>query len=310
MAKGTTKTPNEPEIVLTGIWGFLSKRLGIDPWGQVLIVALVFLIVPVIEGFRLVNSKINTLQVSDRISEKIEPLNAKVDGLTERMSTVEGEIKVLLAQRSLALAGKYAKEGKIELAVRAAQQGANNLALAVARRPPVPPEYFADTVEIIDGVAHATPSAELSRRLQDARLSLAEYRSALMIGRVTYTQKFTWKKMEHAFSLGFPNTGIVGGYFDATQVTGDFITVESPAHRKLSENLRIKGTAILNGVQTLDGIRWRDAVFIGTHIRYLGGELDLDHVTFVGCTFEAPDTHRGAKFAEYAALQLPSIKVG
>jgi hypothetical protein len=62
-------------------------------------------------------------------------------------------------------------------------------------------------------------------------------------------------------------------------------------------------------VETLDGIHWSGVTFIGTHIKYRGGQLDLDHVTFIGCTFEAPDTDQGAKFANYVALSEPRLQI-
>jgi hypothetical protein len=115
--------------------------------------------------------------------------------------------------------------------------------------------------------------------------------------------------MEHGIVLGGSNFEIDGGYFDVSTLTGDFVT--SPPGRKanLSDNYRFRGTAISGGMQTLDGIHWINVAFIGTKIRYAGGQLDLDHVTFIGCTFEAPSNDRGAKFAEYAALLLPTLLI-
>jgi len=33
-------TNQEPKIVVKGLWGWAAKRLGIQPWGQVLIILL------------------------------------------------------------------------------------------------------------------------------------------------------------------------------------------------------------------------------------------------------------------------------
>jgi hypothetical protein len=306
--------PPEKEIVLTGIWGFLSRKLGIDPWGQILIVALIFLSLTAMAGFRFLNSKINELQVSKNIEEKLAPLNTKVDGLTERMSTIEGELKVLLSQNSLATAGSYAKEGKIQLAVKAVQRATDTVATAATGKLPASPEYFVDTIAMINGIAQVSSSSELSRELQDARLSLAEYRSAL-VGEITFTSKVTFDRLDHAFifkrvgsSQGQGNN-LVGGYFDASKITGDIVALGLGSTGKLSDNNRVQGTTFIGASQTLDGIHWITVTFIRTKIRYAGGELDLEHVTFVGCTFEAPDNKRGARFAEYVALLLPSILI-
>jgi hypothetical protein len=58
--------------------------------------------------------------------------------------------------------------------------------------------------------------------------------------------------------------------------------------------------------QTLDGIHWHDITFVGVHIIYRGGDLDLQNVRFVNCTFEVPtrtpQNSRVERFIDYAAL--------
>lgn len=246
------------------------------------------------------------LRVDKRIDDKLVPVDSKLENVLQKISIVEGEIKGFLAQKSIEDSKKYASEGKTALAVEAAQQATTILASATANKLPAPPSYFVDTIEFINGVAKVSPSPELSGKLQDARLSLAEYRSALLVGHVIYTQKITVAPMEHALRVN-GNARMEGGYFDASKVTGDFITSDKPV--TLADKIWFHGTIFSGGIQTLDGIHWSNVIFIGTHIRYSGGQLDLDHVTFMGCTFEAPDSERGAKFAEYAALLLPQLLV-
>jgi hypothetical protein len=305
---------SEPEIVLTGIWGFVSRKLGIPPWGQILIVLLVFLIIAIFKGFTSVNSRIDNLQVSTQINDKVGPVSTKVDALAERMSTIEGEIKILLVRNSLTAAGKYAREGKTKLAVKAAQQAADMVTSAAASKLPATPAYFVDTIEMINGIAKVSPSPEFSRKLQDARLSLAEYRSALLLG-IIHVPEMRFSRAEHGFlfsgagSSSAAGSSIKGLSFDASEVTGDFISVAPPLTGTLADNIRIQGTFIKGGFQTLDGIYWTNVTFIGTHIRYRGGQLYLNHVTFLGCIFEAPDNDRGAKLAEYAALLLPQLVI-
>jgi hypothetical protein len=100
-----------------------------------------------------------------------------------------------------------------------------------------------------------------------------------------------------------------GGYFDIHQLATDFIRAVPPATGTLADKLVIDGATIVGGMQTLDGIYWSGVTFIGTHIKYRGGELALDHVTFVGCTFDAPDNSRGAQFANYVALLEPQLQI-
>jgi hypothetical protein len=64
----------------------------------------------------------------------------------------------------------------------------------------------------------------------------------------------------------------------------------------------------------LDGIHWHDIVFIGAHIIYYGGDLDLQNVRFVNCTFEirTPEQPpvRANRFLDYAALQETQLSFG
>jgi hypothetical protein len=150
--------------------------------------------------------------------------------------------------------------------------------------------------------------AEISRELQNVRLSLAQYRSSLVtVGEIHYTQKVVVGP-KAAFKIGGHVT-MDGGYFDIRQVPEDFIQAAPPNTGTLADNIKLVGSAILGGMQTLDGIHWSHVVFIGTHIKYRGGELDLDDVTFVGCTFEAPDNNRGVQFANYVALMEPQLQI-
>jgi hypothetical protein len=209
------------------------------------------------------------------------------------------------AASPLAAAAKYAKEGKTELAVKATQQAVHSIAAAATEKKPASPRFFADTIEMINSVARAASSTDLSEKLQDARLSLAQYQSSLqVIGTIKYSQKLL---VTAKWTL--PNKyKTVGGYLDISKVPGNFAT--PVGYTNLAEAHEFQGTIISGGMQTLDNIRWVNVTFVGTKIRYNGGDLYLDHVRFIGCTFEAPDNDRGAKFAEYAALLLPTLKIG
>jgi hypothetical protein len=67
----------------------------------------------------------------------------------------------------------------------------------------------------------------------------------------------------------------------------------------------------LNGVtQTLDGVQWKDVVFVNSRVRYHGGDLKLDNVHFVHCTFEVPESSRGTQLADYATLESGTLTIG
>ena len=67
----------------------------------------------------------------------------------------------------------------------------------------------------------------------------------------------------------------------------------------------MQNSLIRGGEQLLDGIHWHNVVFAKTRIRYEGGEVELDNVRFIDCTFDLPAVQRAADLAEYAAV-LPS----
>jgi hypothetical protein len=46
------------------------------------------------------------------------------------------------------------------------------------------------------------------------------------------------------------------------------------------------------------------------HISYKGGLLKLEGVRFVNCTFDLPPDPRGAKLAQYVALNEPKLEFG
>lgn len=172
----------------------------------------------------------------------------------------------------------------------------------------VDPEFFAASVDEYRNIRnspHATST--LADEAFKGTLELAEYRSTLIVYRMPKLL-FTRADRGFVFTGGSAGSSIAGLYFDASLVTGDFISVTPPLTGTLADNISVKRSAIKGGFQTLDGIHWSEVTFIGTRIRYRGGELDLDHVTFIACTFEAPENDRGAKFAEYAALVLPTLQ--
>lgn len=77
---------------------------------------------------------------------------------------------------------------------------------------------------------------------------------------------------------------------------------------KLSDNIVLSDSKVLGGRQRLDiGVHFKNVVFIGTRILYNGGEVDLDNVAFVNCTFDIPAQPRGFLLAQYAVLNQKSL---
>jgi hypothetical protein len=127
------------------------------------------------------------------------------------------------------------------------------------------------------------------------------------------TNPWTFTPKEHAIRA-FPNTVVTGGNFDVSAVTGDAVelgvaTKYPLSFRPLPPPL-FDGTVFQGGRQTLDGIEWRNVTFVQMHISYKGGVVKIEGVRFVNCTFDLPPDPRGAKLAQYVALNGPKLEFG
>ncbi|HTW24029.1 MAG TPA: hypothetical protein VMD78_10545 [Candidatus Baltobacteraceae bacterium] len=111
-----------------------------------------------------------------------------------------------------------------------------------------------------------------------------------------------------ADSLLDPST-LGGKHLDATFMPDTAEVLLPPATRAFADNVRVENLTIEGAAQTLDGIHWRNVTFVGTHLRYESGELDLDDVRFVSCRFGFPSDESGARLANAIALGKTSIKI-
>jgi hypothetical protein len=94
----------------------------------------------------------------------------------------------------------------------------------------------------------------------------------------------------------------LGGYLlDATAMPATAEILEPPSSRLFADNVRVENLTIAGAAQTLDGIHWKNVTFIGTRLRYEGGELDLHNVHFIHCMFGFTTDQRGARVANAIA---------
>jgi len=105
--------------------------------------------------------------------------------------------------------------------------------------------------------------------------------------------------------MGPPLLG--GNYLDATLMPDTAEILLPPSSRSFADHVRVENLTIAGAAQTLDGIRWRNVTFVGTRLRYEGGELDLQNVHCVRCRFGFPSDDRGAHIATALALGQTSI---
>lgn len=100
-----------------------------------------------------------------------------------------------------------------------------------------------------------------------------------------------------------------GAFLDASMMPGEAEILLPPESRQLSDHVRVHDLTIGGASQTLDGIHWRNVTFIDTRLRYEDGQLDLNNVRFVHCTFGFPSDRRGASLANAIALGKTSFMI-
>jgi hypothetical protein len=288
-----------PEIVVSGHLAWLTKKLGIEPWGQILIALL--------------------LTASITISGFLWSFNG-------RMSHVEGQLSILVAGRRIDEVAQYAKSQNLPKVTTAAEGAKASLTLAAKKKVPAPPEYFQMSIATLDSV-NAANGPELEAQLQKVRIALAEYRSALqpppkidedlrnlpvqpgvvtpnMVGeRAVY-------RMKGNLTLP-PKTNLVsdGAVFNGSEIP-EGTSLLNPKTNSIALNQNeVSGLIIIARNQTLDGIIWKNVTFVNTHVVYAGGEVTLENVKFINCTFDSPATKQGSQVIEYAALLESLLRV-
>ena len=100
-----------------------------------------------------------------------------------------------------------------------------------------------------------------------------------------------------------------GNLLDATSMPSGAEILEPPPSRIFADNVRVENLTIAGAAQTLDGIHWKNVTFIGTHLRYEGGEVDLHDVRFIHCMFGFPSDDRGGRLATAIARGQTTVVI-
>jgi hypothetical protein len=222
----------------------------------------------------------------------------------------------------------YLDHGDKTRATEVANDAQELLMTAKESKSPVPPGYFPGTVALFNNLPAVT-DPEVEGHLLSARVALAEYHSALEanpdlpakdvqlkvpMGAPVTSQALTGNavyRAEHQLTLA-PQTALQaqGAVIDGSAVPVGTDLIEA-ASASLAKNGNSVSGLMLNGVtQTLDGIEWKNVVFVNSRIRYRGGDLRLDGVRFVNCTFVVPAGSRGLQMADYATLESGVLTIG
>jgi hypothetical protein len=98
-------------------------------------------------------------------------------------------------------------------------------------------------------------------------------------------------------------------FLDATRMPDTLEVFLPPSTRSFADQTRVENLTIAGAAQTLDGIRWHNVTFVGTRLRYEGGEVELQNVHFVRCRFGFSSDQRGARLATAIGLGETSILI-
>lgn len=231
--------------------------------------------------------------------------------------------------------------GNITAAEMQTDRAATILMTARMRLEPAAPDFFDRTVRKLDRVLQSHPDNErLIEHVTLARIELAQLRSAqpaLADGSAggergatkngiaspvasTNPEILAGPGVQAPHAANIPghvvfaapralganelldSAALRGNYIDATLMPDTSEVLLPPSTRVMADGVRVAGLTIAGAAQTLDGIRWKDVTFVGTRLRYEGGEVSLQNVRFTNCTFGFSTNDRGARLADAIAL--------
>jgi hypothetical protein len=183
------------------------------------------------------------------------------------------------------------------------------------------PEFITYALSELDEILNQRPDdSRLLEHVTLARIALAELESSLAPGgpsgdQIAAVDDSRAKHVainaprEIAAGQTLDRRAFGGSYLDATLMPDTAEILLPPYSRAFVDNIRVENLTIAGASQTLDGIRWRNVTFIGTRLRYEGGELDLQNVRFVRCRFGFPADARGAALANAIATGHKTFSV-
>jgi len=237
-----------------------------------------------------------------------------------------------------------ATTGNIDGAEMDLDRGAELLTEARARQMTPSPDFFDVAIRTIDQVAHAQPDNDrLVEHATLARIELAQMRTmlpaatpasgdgvaaAVVAGGASSSRdaaedspakpgekgaEFKTLQILAPLSIAANTTYDAakagGDVLDATMMAEDAEVLLPPASRLFTDGVRVRNITVKGASQTLDGVFWENVTFIGTRLRYDGGEVDLRNVRFIDCTFGMEPNDRGARLATAIALGQTTIVI-
>jgi hypothetical protein len=250
---------------------------------------------------------------------------------------------------SLDEAVRHATEGDVTQTEMAIDRATSMLGAARRNRSAAPPDFYETMLGKLDQILVAYhENTRLTEHVTLARIELAQSRSAierapsgapsatppadpLLSGTRAAAKNSDAAALPDSgdaaasatlpgrIMVGAPRTLTAGSKIDPASLGGDFLDatsmpsraeiLEPPASRLFVDDVRVEGLTIAGATQTIDGIHWKNVIFIGTRLRYEGGEVDLNNVRFVNCILGFTTDERAARIANAIALGQTTIVI-
>jgi hypothetical protein len=276
----------------SGLAAWVMTRLGVPGWGQVLLVVLVAAFGTGIGLFWNGYSKLNKIESAVRV-------------LASKIPDVKDLVKELLSQ-----AQNDVKTGELAKAQKAIQLVDPLLSSAARNKIPAEPAYFRSSVADFDKLQSSTKSDEIVERIRAARVTLAEYRSALnreipSPGARVYRVSNVID--DNTFQVNVGEEGLVIDLSDVPNLS--LFAPQAPYRSGLQVENPKKPAFIMNGTQQLDGLHWLNVVFVKMRIKYAGGSVELQNVKFVDCLFDFESGTNSDQLANDIALGVPRLSL-
>jgi hypothetical protein len=275
-------SPKSPEDAV-------ADQLKIPPWGRLLIKWAIGVAVSYALG--------------------IGGLYLYLNSIKGDVGVLQGEMKnlpVSMSQKLIEQSKQYASVGEKDKAARALRLASEFIATAHDEKLQADKSYFKSASALLGNLSSIS---DLKPQTTVAINQLAAYRSSLekppnidpAQKQDLVTSQLVSKNTPNIDPSSFRGRSVLVATKPLPEMF-DFGVV-----RRLSNNIRLTNLVLFGGVpgvsQTLDGAHWTEITFINLHIRYEGAEVELNHVSFINCTFDIVNDDRGIQVADYVSVR-------
>jgi hypothetical protein len=285
--KGAAETPD---------FKTLARLFKIPAWGVFLLVGL---------GAVLFHSPF-----WQAVYPRLDTIDGRLSEMDKHLSNIDGSLKVLIpvmSKRGLQEALASADMSDAASAVASLESASALLSNAGPLKVPANPKFFETAVALLNNLDHSPVTAQIASDVHAARVALAEYRSALEPA-PTISGPTRW--LNSAVGPQYKLLCEGGSHIVWTgDSTSDMFIILPPSPPRLV-TMEFDGCVIEKGQQTLDLAAWRNITFVNMKLFYKGGNMILDHVRFVNCTFAFVSNNHSRRVLDYAALNQSSLRVG